>query len=133
MKEKKKSPITYLIIGIVVLLLLLFIGSNINMTPKIEYSDFVTMVEEGTYKEDTNIQVSNVKVVGATIYVRLNDSKITEDAFNKRNIGDYYFTISTNAGMTKFEEFMETSTDAQNIKKSYDLESEISIKFFPSI
>lgn len=124
MKEKKKSPITYLIIGIVVLLLLLFIGSNINTTPKIEYSDFVTMVEEHTYKEETNIQVSNVKIVGATIYVRLNDSKITEDAFNKRNIGDYYFTISTNAGMTKFEEFMETSTDAQNIKKSYDLESE---------
>lgn len=124
MKEKKKSPITYLIIGIVVLLLLLFIGSNINMTPKIEYSDFVTMVEEGTYKEETNLQVSNVKIVGATIYVRLNNSKITEDAFNKRNIGDYYFTISTNAGMTTFEEFMKTNDKAVAIKKSYDVESE---------
>ena len=122
MKEKKRSPFTYLIIGAIILVVLLLIGSSINMTPKIEYSDFVTMVNDHTYKDETNIQVRNVKIVGTTIYVRLLNSKITEEDFNSKHIGDYYFIISTNAGMESLEQFLDDNK--AQIKKTYDRESE---------
>ena len=120
MKEKKKSPITYIIIGVIILFVLLLIGSNINMTPKIGYNDFVTIVESGTYKEEKDLKVDKVKIVGGTVYVRLANSKITEENFQKRNVGDYYFIISTNAGMESFETFLEN----HNIENLYDFESE---------
>ena len=108
MKEKKKiSPFSLLIIIALVIALALALSSCLNLTKQISYADFENMIVKKTYGDKTNVIVSDIKIVGSTVFVRLDDSKITIKDFNANNKGDYYFVISTNAGMQKLEDFIK--------------------------
>lgn len=99
-KPKKSTNIIFFAILVLFAIFLLFLVFKEQPVKKIEYDEFTNQVLSG---EKT---VSNIKIVGTTIYVRYADSEITLEKFNKNNTGDCYFIVSTNAGMTSLEEFI---------------------------
>ena len=114
---------------IVMLLLIIFIAFLFFKTPsgkEIQYDEFTNQVTSG---EKT---VTNIKIVGTTIYVRYEDSKITVKKFASSNVGDAYFIVSTSAGMEKLEDFIksyndglvEAGTPEKQIVKSYGVVKE---------
>lgn len=114
---------------IVMLLLIVFIAFLFFKTPsgkEIQYDEFTNQVTSG---EKT---VTNIKIVGTTIYVRYEDSKITVKKFASSNVGDAYFIVSTSAGMEKLEDFIksyndglvEAGTPEKQIVKSYGVVKE---------
>lgn len=99
-KPKKSTNIIFFAILVIFAIFLMFLVFKEQPIKKIEYDEFTNQVLSG---EKT---VSNIKIVGTTIYVRYADSEITIENFNKSNTGDCYFIVSTNAGMTSLEEFI---------------------------
>lgn len=99
-KPKKSTNIIFFVILALLAIFLMFLIFKEQPIKKIEYDEFTNQVLSG---EKT---VTNIKIVGTTVYVRYSDSEITIEKFNKSNTGDCYFVVSTNAGMTSLEEFI---------------------------
>lgn len=87
MNDNKKRQVNWVFYAIIVLLIvfLIFISVKSPSGKKIEYSDFQDKVVAG--------EVTHIKTVGNTIYIRIKDSKITEVNFLKGKQGDYYTTF----------------------------------------
>ncbi len=133
MTEKPKKQTNWIFYAIILCLIafvvfLSFKGPNIK---EIKYNDFTSQVESGEKV------VSDIKIVGSTVYVRYEGSKITDEKFAKDNIGDVYFVVSTNAGMSKLEDFVQNYNNGElpsqggvapevskQIKKSYGVVQE---------
>ena len=131
-KKKKSNNLLLIATLIVVAVIAMYIFSSLSQIPRITYGEFENMLRYQTYVnnegETVNTIVSNYKVVGTTIYVRLADSEITEEDFAKNDKADYYFVVSTAAGMQKFENLIERynggeltgSVPAVIVEPSYD-------------
>ena len=116
-KKKKSNNLLLIATLIVVAVIAMYIFSSLSQIPRITYGEFENMLRYQTYVnnegETVNTIVSNYKVVGTTIYVRLADSEITEEDFAKNDKADYYFVVSTAAGMQKFENLIERYNDGE--------------------
>lgn len=99
-KPKKSTNIIFFVILALLAIFLMFLIFKEQPIKKIEYDEFTNQVLSGEKA------VTNIKIVGTTVYVRYSDSEITIEKFNKSNTGDCYFVVSTNAGMTSLEEFI---------------------------
>lgn len=101
--NKQKKTVNWISYAILILLIIfvIFISYQQPQSKEIQYADFTNQVLSG---EKT---VTNIKIVGTTVYVRFSDSKITVEKFTQSNACDKYFIVSTNAGMTKLEDFIE--------------------------
>ena len=99
-KPKKSTNIIFIAILCLFIVFLMFLLFKEQPIKKIQYDEFTQQVLSG---EKT---VTNIKIVGTSIYVRYSDSKISIEKFNKNNTGDCYFIVSTNAGMTSLEDFI---------------------------
>jgi len=117
MTEKPKKKTNWLMYFIALVLLFIAISLVLNgpKVKKIQYDEFTAQVESG------ELQVSDIKIVGATIYIRTVDSKIKLETFNKKNTGDYYFVVSTNAGMDKLENFIATYNEGKTEETDIDV------------
>ena len=96
MNDNKKRQVNWVFYAIIVLLIvfLIFISVKSPSGKKIEYSDFQDKVVAG--------EVTHIKTVGNTIYIRIKDSKITEVNFLKGKQGDYYTTFINSEKLISF-------------------------------
>ncbi len=100
-KPKKHSNLLFYIIILMLISFVIFLSFKSPTGKSISYDDFRTQVVSG------ELEATNVKVVGTTVYVRVKDSKITIEKFNNANTGDFYFVIGNTAGMEEFLTWVE--------------------------
>ncbi len=125
MNDNKKRQVNWVFYAIIVLLIvfLIFISVKSPSGKKIEYSDFQDKVVAG--------EVTHIKTVGNTIYIRIKDSKITEVNFLKGKQGDYYTTFINSEKLISFiDDYnngrLEGQTTPPEVKvvASYNLQGE---------
>lgn len=100
-KQNKKGNWLFYIMTILLIVFIIYLVTKVPTGNEIQYDEFTQQVVSG---EKT---VTNVKIVGTTVYIRYDDSKITLKKFTSKNTGDAYFVVSTNAGMEKLEDFIQ--------------------------
>ena len=128
MSEKPKKQSNWIFYAIIMLLLIfvLFISFKSPAGKEVTYTEFQNYVE-------TN-QVSHIKTVGNTLYVRFKDSKITVEAFLKGSGGDCYTTFINSQELLEFvDNYNNGRLDSQSgtvpaeedkIVASYNLQGE---------
>ena len=96
MNDNKKRQTNWFFYGIIILLIvfLIFIGFNGPAGKNISYTEFQDKVTTG--------EVTHIKTVGNTIYIRVKDSKITEANFLKGKTGDFYTTFINSEELITF-------------------------------
>ena len=115
-KKKQSNWLVYIII-ILLIGLLVFLSSNQPAGENITYSDFQDKIVAG--------EVSHIKTVGNTIYIRLKDSKIEEVNFVKGKTGDYYTTFINSEELIKFiDNYNNTAAEDAKVVVSYTLQGE---------
>lgn len=100
MQTKKKPNNKFILFTLIIAVFIaILIFSSLSSVQKISYNEFRNMVELKSYKEQPCV-ITDIKVVNnGTIYVRTQNSKITEEQFWNNLTGDYYFVVSVNAGI----------------------------------
>ncbi len=126
MNDNKKRQTNWFFYGIIILLIvfLIFIGFNGPAGKNISYTEFQDKVTTG--------EVTHIKTVGNTIYIRVKDSKITEANFLKGKTGDFYTTfINSEELITFIKNYNEGKLESQGgivpetkIVASYNLQGE---------
>ena len=111
-KNKKKFNWSMVLVLALIILLAYGIVSFLNQTPELTITEFKDMVAYKTYKDEP-CEITDVKFVGTTIYVRVDGSKITDKQFRENEIGDFYFVVSSNARVTEIIEFINNYNNGE--------------------
>ena len=83
MTEKPRKKSNWLFYGLMIILLIVIISMSMKQPTgeKITYTEFQNMVTQG--------EVTHIKTIGNTIYIRTKDSKIEEATFIDGKTGDF--------------------------------------------
>ncbi|MGN1208576.1 MAG: ATP-dependent zinc metalloprotease FtsH [Christensenellales bacterium] len=126
MTEKPNKQTNWIFYAIIALILVfvLFMSMKGPAGKEITYTDFQSKIE-------TN-EVTHIKTIGNTLYIRVKDSKITVEAFLKGSNGDFYTTfINSQELMTYIKQYNNGELPSQagvapteKVVESYNLKGE---------
>lgn len=120
MNEKPTKQTNWIFYAIIILLIVfvIFLSFKSPAGKEITYTEFQNKVE-------TN-EVTHVKTVGNTLYIRIKDSQITVEAFLKGSNGDFYTTFINSQELIKLiDDYNADPANAERkIVASYNLKGE---------
>ncbi len=117
-KPSKQSNWIFYAIAILLILFVVFVNFKSPVGKEITYTEFQNKVEAN--------EVTHIKTIGNTLYVRVSDSKITVEAFLKNSTGDFYTTFINSQELIKLiDEYNAKPENAdRKIVASYNLQGE---------
>lgn len=117
-KPSKQSNWIFYAIAILLILFVVFVNFKSPVGKEITYTEFQNKVEAN--------EVTHIKTIGNTLYVRVSGSKITVEAFLKNSTGDFYTTFINSQELIKLiDEYNAKPENAdRKIVASYNLQGE---------
>mgnify|MGYP002520816762 FL=1 len=120
MTEKPNKQTNWIFYAIIALLLIFVVVMSVSSPAgkQITYTEFQSKVESN--------EVTHIKTVGNTLYIRVKDSEITVENFLKNSPGDFYTTFINSQTLIEYiDEYNAKPENAEHkIVASYNLKGE---------